>query len=303
MWHEILVWGGFIIFILAMLSLDLFVFQRKAHEIGIRESLLLTAFWIALALLFNLGVYFVHGPRMGLEFLAGYLIEKSLSMDNIFVFLIIFSYFCVPAIMQAKVLFWGILGAIILRAIFVAAGLVLIHQFHWIIYLFGLFLIWTGIKMVTDKDKKIELEKNPVLRILRRWIPVTDNYEGAHFFVKRNGKLLATPLFLVLVVVETTDLIFAVDSIPAIFAVTLDPFIVYSSNIFAILGLRALYFALAGMMVRFSYLNYGLSAILVFVGIKMLFSEIYHMPIGIALGFIALSITVSILFSIRKPKS
>lgn len=301
--HEGLAWGGFIIFIITMLILDLGLFQRKAHEIRIRESLLLTAFWISLALLFNVGVYFTRGHHSALEFLTGYLIEESLSMDNIFVFLLIFTYFKVPAQVQRTVLFWGILGAIILRGVFILAGLALIHQFHWIIYVFGALLVWTGFRMMTEKDKEFEPERNPVLKLFKRFVPVTSGYEGNKFLVKRDGKLLATPLLVVLIVVETTDLIFAVDSIPAIFAVTLDPFIVYTSNIFAILGLRALYFTLAGMMQKFRYLSYGLSIILTFVGVKMLISDFYRIPITLALGVIASILAISILLSLVKKRS
>ncbi|MBI1977545.1 MAG: TerC family protein [Candidatus Omnitrophica bacterium] len=301
--HEGLAWGGFIVFIVAMLILDLGLFQRKAHEIRIRESLLLTAFWISLALLFNVGVYFTRGPHTALEFFTGYLIEKSLSMDNIFVFLLIFTYFKVPAQVQRTVLFWGILGAIILRGVFILAGLALIHQFHWIIYVFGALLVWTGFRMMTEKDKEFEPERNPVLKLFRRFVPVTADYEGNKFLVKRSGKFIATPLLVVLIVVETTDLIFAVDSIPAIFAVTLDPFIVFTSNILAILGLRALYFALAGMMRKFRYLSYGLSVILTFVGVKMLVSDFYRIPITQALSVIASILIISVLLSLVKKRS
>lgn len=295
-------WAAFLIFVVAMMGLDLGVFQRKAHQIRVRESLLLTAFWVSLALLFNLGIYFVRGPHSALEFLTGYLIEESLSVDNIFVFLLIFSYFAVPASVQRKVLFLGILGAIILRAVFIVSGLSLIHRFHWVIYVFGGILILTGFKLMTEKDKEFKPEKNPVLKLFRKCVPVTEHYEGDKFFVKRGAKYFATPLFVVLLVVESTDLIFAVDSIPAIFAVTLDPFIVYTSNIFAILGLRALYFSLAGMMGRFHFLHYGLSVILIFVGLKMLVSDFYRIPIGIALGVIAGVLTLSVLISFICPK-
>lgn len=300
--HEILTWGGFILFILALLALDLGVFQRKAHAIRIRESLALTAFWITLALLFNLGVWWMRGPRAGLEFLTGYLIEESLSVDNIFVFLLIFTYFAVPAALQRTALVWGILGAIVLRAIFIITGLTLIHKFHWIIYFFGVLLVWTGIKIGTEKDRKIEPERNPLLKFFRKCVPITERYEGNKFFVRKGVRLFATPLLVIVLVIETTDVIFAVDSIPAIFAVTLDPFIVYTSNIFAILGLRALYFALAGMMERFHHLHYGLSFILVFVGIKMLIANFYHIPIGIALGIVASALVFSIIFSLISPQ-
>ena len=298
--HSTLVWLGFIFFVISMLVLDLGVFQRRSHVIKIKESLLLTAFWISLALLFNLGIYYFKGSKPALEFLTGYLLEESLSVDNIFVFLIIFSYFRVPPHYQHKVLFWGILGAIVMRFLFIMLGITLIQKFHFIIYLFGALLVYTGIKMARQNDEEVHPEKNPVLKLVRRFIPVTQDYEGSKFFVKRGG-LFATPLFIVLLMIETTDVIFAADSIPAIFGVTLDPFIVYTSNIFAILGLRSLYFALSGIMNRFHYLSYGLSLILIFVGVKMLISEFYHIPIGIALGFIGLVLIVSIVISICFP--
>lgn len=300
--HEMLAWFSFILFISTLLALDLGIFQRKVHEIGIKGSLLLTAFWVSLALLFNLGIYCVRGRHAALEFLTGYLIEESLSIDNIFVFLLIFSYFSVPAALQRKVLFWGILGAIVLRAVFIISGLALIHKFHGVLYVFGGLLILTGVKMALEKDKRIQPERNPLLKLFRRWIPVTEGYEGSRFFVKKAGKYFATPLVVVLLMVETTDLIFAVDSIPAIFSVTLDPFIVYTSNIFAILGLRALYFTLAGMIKRFHCLNYGLSVVLVFVGIKMLIADFYPIPIGIALGVVAGVLVFSVFLSLILPE-
>lgn len=298
---RVLLWIAFNIFVLGMLALDLGVFHRKAHIIKIREALVWSAAWIILALLFNLGIYFWQGEESALEFLTGYLIEKSLSVDNIFVFLLIFSYFDVPSLYQHKVLFWGILGALIMRAVFIAAGITLVENFHWVIYIFGAFLILTGVRMALQKDKKIQPEKNPVLRLFRRLVPVTKGYEGGKFFVRRAGRCLSTPLLVVLLVVETTDILFAVDSIPAILAVTLDPFIVYTSNVFAILGLRALYFAIAGMMQLFHYLHYGLSAILVFVGIKMFLADFYKIPIGIALGVIAVILFFSVIASIVWP--
>lgn len=300
--HSALVWLGFILFVITMLVLDLGIFQKKAHTIKIREALLLTAFWISLALLFNLGVYWFKGQKAALEFLAGYLLEESLSVDNIFVFLIIFSYFRVPSQYQHKILFWGILGAIVMRLLFIVLGIALIHKFHFIIYLFGALLIYTGIKMARHNEEEIHPENNPVLKLAGRLIPVTGEYEGDKFFVKRAGKLFATPMFVVLLMVETTDVIFAVDSIPAIFGVTLDPFIVYTSNVFAILGLRSLYFALSGIMDRFHFLSYGLSVILCFVGVKMLISGFYHIPIGVALAFIAGVLIVSVIISLCFPK-
>jgi len=283
-----------------MLVLDLGVFHRKAHTINIKEALIWSAVWITLALLFNIGIYFLLGPDKALKFLASYLVEKSLSVDNLFVFLMIFSYFGVPSAYQHKVLFWGILGALIMRAIFIATGLVIVERLHWAIYLFGAFLVLTGIRMSYKKDREFRPEKNPVLRIFRRFMPITDSYEGDRFWVKVGGRLFATPLLLILLVIETTDVIFAVDSIPAVLAITLDPFIVYTSNVFAILGLRALYFALAGITQRLRYLRYGLSVILVFLGLKMLFSGIYRMPISIALGIVAAVLVISAVASIMN---
>ena len=300
--NSLLLWIGFNVFVLAMLALDLGVFHRKAHVVKIKEALIWSAVWITLALLFNLGIYFWRGEVAALEFLTGYLLEKSLSVDNVFVFLLIFSYFRVPALCQHKVLFWGILGALIMRAVFIAAGITLIQQFHWVIYVFGVFLIFTGIKMALQKDKEIHPEKNPIIKLFRRLMPVTKEFdEKSRFFVRQGGILHATPLFVALLVVETTDVIFAVDSIPAILAITRDPFIVYTSNVFAILGLRALYFALAGIMQMFHQLHYGLSAILVFVGIKMLLADIYKIPIGIALGVVAGILLVSVVASLMRP--
>jgi len=300
----LLEWGIFGAVIVVMLALDLGVFHRKAHEIKTKEALGWTAVWIALALLFNLGIYFYRGPEPALQFLTGYLIEKSLSIDNIFVFLLIFSYFRVEHRYQHTVLFWGILGALLMRAIFIAAGVALIQHFHWIMYVFGGFLVMTGIKMVFQKDKEIHPERNPVLRLFRRLMPVTEDYVGGKFFVRMGGRTFATPLFVVLLVVETTDLIFAVDSIPAVLAITIDPFIVFTSNVFAILGLRALYFALEGAMRHFRYLHYGLSSILVFIGIKMLLIDVYKIPIGIALavvcGLLLLSAGASILWPAKE---
>jgi len=297
-----LLWIGFIVFILAMLALDLLIFQRKAHEIRIKEALVWSGIWISLALLFNVGIYFWAGRQAALEFLTGYLLEKSLSVDNLFVFLIIFSYFKIPHKYQHEILFWGILGALIMRAVFIFGGIALIEQFHWIIYIFGGLLIFTGIKMSFEKEKEIHPENNLVLRLFNRFMPVTQSFENGKFFVKLDKRWFATPLFVVLLVVETTDVVFAVDSIPAILAITRKPFIVYTSNVFAILGLRALYFALAGIMQYFHYLRYGLSAILVFVGLKMLSADFFKIPIGVSLSVIALILLISILASLRWPK-
>jgi len=294
---QILLWVVFNIFVLGMLTLDLGVFHRKTHVIKIKEALVWSAIWIALALLFNLGIYYWRGSETALQFLTGYLIEKSLSVDNIFIFLLIFSYFDVPSLYQHKVLFWGILGALIMRAVFIATGITLIEKFHWIIYIFGFFLLLTGVKMASQKDKKIHPERNLILRLFRRWVPVTEDYAGDRFFIKRGKQYFATPLFIVLLVIETTDVIFAVDSIPAILGITLDPFIVYTSNVFAILGLRALYFAVAGIIELFHHLHYGLSAVLVFVGIKMLLADIYKIPVSIALSVVAGILIVSVMAS------
>jgi len=266
-----------------------------------REALLWSAMWIALAAVFAVIVYFWHGRGSALEFVTGYVIELSLSVDNLFVFLLIFRYFQVPTVHQHKVLFWGILGALVMRAVFILAGVGLIRQFHWIIYVFGALLVYSGIKLFRQENAEIHPEKNPLLRLFRRWIPVTKDYQGAKFFVRRPG-LYATPLFIVLLVVETTDVLFAVDSIPAILAITLDAFIVYTSNVFAILGLRSMYFALAGMMELFHYLHYGLSLVLIFVGGKMLVSHYYQIPTEIALGTVAGILIISVLASMVHPK-
>ncbi len=296
-------WILFNVFVIGMLALDLGVFHRKAHEIKFKEAITWSIIWILLALVFNVLVYFWHGTHAALEFLTGYLIEKSLSMDNIFVFLMIFSYFGVKSLYQHKVLFWGIIGAIIMRAIFIFAGITLIKIFHPIIYIFGLFLIFTGIKMGLQKDREIHPEKNPVLKVFRKIFKITPDYVGDKFFVKHGKRLVATPLFVVLLVVESTDVMFAIDSIPAIIAITRDPFIVYTSNIFAILGLRALYFAIAGFVSLFRFFKYGLSVILVFIGIKMLISDIYKIPTLIALIVVFSIIAISILASVLIPES
>ena len=299
---QVWMWVAFNVFVLVMLAVDLGVVHRRAHEVALKEALVWSGIWIALSLLFALGLYVWYGSQPALEFLTGYLIEKSLSVDNIFVFVLLFSYFKVPARYQHKVLFWGILGALVMRAIFILAGIALLQRLHWIIYVFGALLILTGIKMVTEKDKEIHPDKNPVLRLFRRLVPVTQDYHADHFFVKQAGHYAATPLFVVLLVVETTDVIFAVDSIPAILGITVDPFLVYTSNVFAILGLRALYFALAGVMLLFHYLHYGLSAILVFVGAKMLLADVYKLPVGVALGVIAGILLISIVASVLRPR-
>lgn len=295
-------WIGFNLFVLAMLALDLGVFHRKNHTIGIKEAFGWTAAWISLALIFNLGIYHFYGSAPALEFLTGYLIEKSLSVDNIFVILMIFTYFQVPSQYQHKILFWGILGALAMRGAFIFAGVALIQKYHWIVYVFGAFLIFSGIKIALPKDKELSLEKNIFLKLFRRVIPSTSSIEGGHFWIKQNGKWLATPLFAALLIVESTDLIFAVDSIPAILAISEDTFIVYTSNAFAILGLRSLYFAVAGMMQYFYYLQHGLAAILIFVGAKMLLMDVYKIPILVALGVVLGTLGISIVASLLRPK-
>jgi len=284
-----------------MLGLDLGVFHRRAHTVKFREALAWSGAWIALAAIFAVVIFFWHGRTPALEFVTGYVIELSLSVDNLFVFLLIFRFFQVPAIHQHKVLFWGILGALIMRAIFIAAGVSLIQRFHWIIYAFGAFLVYSGIKLFFQEEAEIHPEKNPVLRLFRRWVPVTQDYVGNKFFVRSAG-LYATPLFVVLLVVETTDLLFAVDSIPAILAITRDAFIVYTSNVFAILGLRSMYFALAGMMELFRYLHYGLSLVLISVGAKMLLSHYFEIPTPVALAAVAGVLAISVIVSMANPK-
>ena len=310
--EKILYWVLFNVFVLLMLALDLGVFNRKAHEVKIKEALIWSGVWVVLSLTFNLGIYYFYSPPEGftradsaLQFLTGYVIEKSLSVDNIFVFVLLFSYFKVPALYQHKVLFWGILGALVMRAIFIFAGVTLINHFAWVIYIFGAFLIFTGIKLVLQKDKEIHPEKNPVLKLFKRFFRVSEEYDGSKFFTIKNAKKVATPLFVVLIMVETTDLIFAVDSIPAILAVTQDPFIVYSSNVFAILGLRSLYFALAALVKLFHYLHYGLAAILVLVGTKMILNHYYTAKIistELSLILIVGILAASVVVSLMKPK-
>ncbi len=297
----LLFWILFNLFVLAMLVLDLGVFHRRAHTVKFREALAWSAVWIALAAIFAVVIFFWHGRTPMLEFVTGYVIELSLSVDNLFVFLLIFRFFQVPPVHQHKVLFWGILGALVMRAVFIAAGVGLIQRFHWIVYVFGAFLVYSGIKLFFQEEAEIHPEKNPVLRLFRRFVPVTKDYEGNKFFVRRAG-LYATPLFVVLLVVETTDLLFAVDSIPAILAITRDAFIVYTSNVFAILGLRSMYFALSGMMEMFRYLHYGLSLVLVFVGAKMLLSYYFEIPTHLALVAVAGVLAISVIASLVNPR-
>jgi len=284
-----------------MLILDLGVFHRKAHAVKFREAMSWSIAWIALAAAFAVLVFFWHGRVSALEFVTGYVIELSLSVDNLFVFLLIFRYFKVEGANQHKVLFWGIIGALVMRAVFILLGVSLISRFHWIIYAFGGLLVYSGIKLVRSEDSDIQPEKNPVLRLFRRMMPVTDHYVGGKFFVRRAG-LYATPLFVVLLVIETTDILFAVDSVPAVLAITLNAFIVYTSNVFAILGLRSMYFALAGMMDLFHFLHYGLSVVLMFIGAKMLISHYYTIPTGMALGIVGAVLSLSVLASLIFPE-
>jgi tellurite resistance protein TerC len=289
-------------FVAVLLFLDLVIFHRKAHVVEMKEALLVSAFWIGLALVFNLYVYSTRGMEAALNFLTGYIVEKSLSVDNLFVFLLIFSYFKVPKHLLHKVLFWGIFGAIVMRAVFIMFGILLIQQFYWVLYIFGIFLVFTGIKLALEKDKEYDPASNMIIKLFQRFIPVTHEYDEANFFTRKNKRLLATPLFVVLIAIETTDVIFAVDSIPAIIGITQDPFIIYTSNILAILGLRSLYFALSHSLTLFHYLHYGLAFILVFIGVKMLIANFFHIPILISLGVIALVLIASIIASLMNPK-
>jgi len=299
----IIFWILFNAFVLLMLALDLGVFHRKTHEVSLREALTWTFIWVFLALVFNAIIFYWRGRQQALEFFTGYLVEKALSIDNIFVFIMIFTYFQIPSKYQHKVLFWGILGALLMRVIFIFAGVALIEKFHFTIYVFGALLIYTGYKMFYHNNTKIEPDKNPLIRFFKKFMPVTTQLHEDNFFVKLEGKQFATPLFLVLLLIETTDLIFAVDSIPAILAITQDQFIVYTSNVFAILGLRSLYFALAGVVHRFWLLSYGLAVVLVFVGIKMLLIDLYKIPIEWSLIFIATIITGSIILSLKIKRT
>ena len=299
-----MIWIGFSLLVLAVLALDLGVFHRKAHAVGFKEALSWTGVWVTLAVLFGAGVWHWAGPQKGLEFFTGYLIEYSLSADNVFVFVLIFSYFAVPPPWQHKVLFWGVLGALVMRLVMIGLGVALISRFGWILYVFGAFLLFTGFKMVFGKQEEIHPERNPVVRWFRKLVPVTAGYHGDRFVVRVDGRRMATPLLVVLVCVEVSDLVFAVDSIPAIFAVTLDPFIVYTSNVFAILGLRSLYFVLAGMVDKFHYLKTGLGVVLAFVGVKMLLAHTAYKidtlaALGVVAGVLAVTIVASLL---RQPR-
>ncbi len=295
-------WVFFNVFVLLMLTLDLGVFNKKLHVISTKEALTWSAVWISLALCFNAFIYFEFGSTKALEFFTGYVIEKALSVDNIFIFVLIFSYFRIPAIYQHKVLFWGIIGALIMRVIFIFAGVALLEKFHWSIYFFGAILIYTGIRMLTHTDKQIHPDKNPIIKFFKKIVPTTTELQGDKFFVRLDHKNYATPLFVVLIIIELSDVIFAVDSIPAVLAVTHDQFIVYTSNVFAILGLRSLYFALANIIERFKYLSVGLAIILVFVGIKMVIVDVYHIPIFTSLLIIVSILTASVWFSLYKTK-
>ena len=301
-WETVWPWLAFNAFVLGMLALDLGVFHRKAHAVTVREAATWSAVWVALALIFNFGIYLWKGQEPALQFLAGYLIEKSLSVDNIFVFVLVFTFFAVPAAYQHRVLFWGILGALVMRGIFIAAGAALLATFHWVIYVFGAFLVVTGIKMALVRGDQIHPDRNPLVRLTRRLLPITNGYREDRFVVREGGKWVATPLLLVLLVVESTDLVFAVDSIPAIFAVTSDTFIIYTSNVFAILGLRSLYFLLAGVVEKFYYLKLGLSVVLAFVGVKMLLTDVAKIPIALSLAVIATVIAVAIVASLLRNR-
>jgi tellurite resistance protein TerC len=296
-------WAGFLAFVAAMLALDLGVFHRKAHAIGLGEAAVWSAVWIGLAGVFAAGVFWFGGPTLGMEFTTGYLIEKALSVDNIFVMVLLFGAFGVPAPQQHRVLFWGIIGALVMRAIFIFAGTALIARFHWTVYVFGAFLVITGIRMLRSRGQEARPEDNAAIRLTRRVLPVASGQDGSErFFVRVDGRRMVTPLFLALVAVELTDLIFAVDSIPAILAISREPFIVFTSNIFAILGLRSLYFLLAGVVQKFRYLKLGLAGVLVFVGLKMMLVDVVEIPVGLSLGVVALLIAAAIGLSLLLPK-
>lgn len=299
--HQLLFWILFNLFVLAMLALDLGILQRPSHTVKFREAVAWSALWIAFALAFGVWLYFWQGRSATLSFATGYILELSLSVDNLFVFLLIFRYFKVPLAHQHKVLFWGILGALLMRGTFIVLGIGLIRKFHWIIYIFGAFLVYSGLKLFRGEEASVEPEKNPILRLFRRFMPITEDYEGEKFFVRRMG-LYATPLLVVLLAIETTDVLFATDSIPAVLAITLNAFIVYTSNVFAVLGLRSMYFVLAGMMELFHYLHYGLSVVLIFVGVKMLLSHYYQIPTVATLTVVAAVLIISVLASAAYPE-
>jgi tellurite resistance protein TerC len=299
--HSIWFWIWFNVFVIAMLALDLGVFHRNAHEVKVREAAVWSVVWVSLALGFNAWIWQYAGPQAGLEFLTGYLVEKSLAVDNIFVFVMIFSYFAVPAKYQHRVLFWGIIGALLMRGAFIAAGAYVLERWHWVIYIFGGLLVLTAIKMLVKGEQPADLGRNPLIRWARRVLPITENYHGHKFVVREAGKWLATPLLLVLIVVEFSDLVFAIDSIPAIFAITNDPFLVYTSNVFAILGLRSMYFLLADIIHRFVYLRIGLAFVLAFIGVKMIIVDIYKIPTAISLSVVAGLIGGSVVLSLLRP--
>jgi tellurite resistance protein TerC len=297
-----LFWSVFLLVVIVLLAVDLGVFHRKAHPVGVREALIWSIVWVILSLSFGMYIYWHWGAQRGLEFFAGYVLEKAMSVDNIFVFVLIFSFFNVPARLHHRVLYWGILGALIMRGIFIFGGALLIQTFHWVLYLFGGFLIFTGVKILRHGGTEVQPERNPIVRWFQRFVPMVAGFEYDGLLVRKAGKILATPLALVLVTVETTDLVFAVDSIPAIFGVTRDPFIVYSSNVCAILGLRAMYFLLAAVLDRFVYLGVGLGIVLMFIGAKMLLADVFHLPISAALGVIALVLGISVVYSLLRPE-
>lgn len=305
--HDFDHWLEFGIFVVILLALDLLVFNKKAHEVKIKEALGWSAFWIALGLGFGGVVYYWYGHELAMQYYAAYFVEKSLSMDNLFVFLMIFNYFKVPQIYQHRVLFWGIIGALILRFVFIFLGVALINQFEWVLYIFGAILIWSAYKMVKDQDHEIHPENNSVIKLFKKIMPISHEYDGGNFFTIKNAKKYATPLFIALLMIETSDVIFAVDSIPAIFGISQDVFVIYTSNIMAILGLRALYFAISAIMKYFRYLNYGLAIILGFVGIKMMLAtaDIVHIPVLLSLGVIGATMLVSMILSIaiKDPKA
>ncbi len=297
-------WGGFTALIAGLLLLDLLVLARGSREISFRQATVLSVFWIGVALLFGVVVFLVAGPTRGAEYFTGYVVEKSLSVDNVFVFALIFTYFAVPSRYQYRVLFWGIVGALVLRGVFIAVGAELLNRYEWVVYVFGAFLIYTGIRMALHRDAEVHPERNPILRLVRRLVPMTEDFQGNNFFVRNGGKLVATPLLAVIIVVGTTDVVFAVDSIPAIFAITSSAFVVWSTNAFAVLGLRPLYFMLAGMIDRFVYLDIGLSVVLIFVGAKFFYSGLFDakVPIWVSLPFILIVVTTSILASLYKTR-
>jgi len=297
-----MLWTIFSVFVLGMLALDLGVFNRKAHEVRFKEALIWSFVWVALSMVFNWWIYHEFGSQKALEFLTGYVIEKALSVDNIFVFVVLFASFAVPKMYQHRVLFWGVIGAIVMRAIFIGLGAALVARFHWVMYIFGAILIFTGIKLMKEGDAEPHPEKNPLYKLARRMMPATPEYHGKQFTVIKDGRRYATPLLLVLIAIEATDVVFAVDSIPAIFAISTDPFIVYTSNIFAILGLRAMYFLLAGVIDKFHFLKYGLAIVLLFVGVKMIVAEWYKIPIVTSLAVIALVLTASVIASMIWPR-